>query len=113
MKIRTWLVLLAFAVLLVAAGVFFATQELSVADQYASVASFFLALVVAGASTVGRLRAGRSRTGDAGGTRPASRWRGARVAFGNDQVNQGDHATTYFVKNGNMYNETPGDRPRD
>jgi hypothetical protein len=60
---------------------------------------------------VARVRSGRSGTGD--GEAATRRWRGPRIAFGNDQVNQGDHTVTYFVKNGNMYNETPGDPRSD
>lgn len=44
---RMWLAMLAGAVVLVGCGVFFALQDLGRADQYASVASFFLGLVTA------------------------------------------------------------------
>jgi hypothetical protein len=56
MKIRGWLVLLGISAALVAVGIFFARQDLGTADEYASVASFFLALVGAAASVVSRLR---------------------------------------------------------
>jgi len=51
-----WLALLASAVILAGAGIFFAVQSLGRADQYASVASFFVALLTAIASALALLR---------------------------------------------------------
>jgi len=51
-----WLALLAGAAVLVGCGVFFALQNLGHADQYASVASFFLALLTAIGSAVALAR---------------------------------------------------------
>jgi hypothetical protein len=68
-----WLALLAGAVLLVGCGVFFAAQNLGRADQYASVASFFLALLTAIASVLSLARSrAKERTDDGGeqGSRP-------------------------------------------
>jgi len=54
---RSWLTAGGFAVVFVAAGVFFWTRDsLSDADQYASVGSFLLALVTLGATAVAGLR---------------------------------------------------------
>lgn len=54
--VRRWSVPAGLAVLLAAAGWFFATRDLSDADQYASVAGFLLALVVAGVTLIVHLR---------------------------------------------------------
>ncbi|MEU4397815.1 hypothetical protein [Micromonospora orduensis] len=50
------LVSVVFMVALVAAGVFFAIEGLSRADQFASVGAFLLALLVAGFTAVNALR---------------------------------------------------------
>jgi hypothetical protein len=51
-----WFALLAASAVLVGAGIFFARQDLSSADGYASVGSFFLALLGVGASMLSRAR---------------------------------------------------------
>jgi hypothetical protein len=57
---RGWLVMLAGAAVLVGCGVFFAFQNLGHADQYASVASFFLALLTAIVSVLALTRSKRN-----------------------------------------------------
>jgi len=96
MKVPAWLALLGVCAVLVAAGIFFASQGLGAADQYASVASFFLALVGAAVSVVSRLRS-RARTPapaepppDApkrGGWTVTLLWRNRYVQAGRDNVN--------------------------
>lgn len=44
---RVWLAMLAVAVVLAGCGIFFALQDLGTANEYASIASFFLALLIA------------------------------------------------------------------
>jgi hypothetical protein len=78
------------AVLLAGAAVFFAVQNLSRADQYASVGSFLLALAVAGGGVVLHLRRGGSpaaretpapETGSAGPASPTNTIMDAGVVF--------------------------------
>jgi hypothetical protein len=57
-----WIAPIGLAVVLSTAGLFFAVQDLGHADQYASVGSFLLALVLAGGSVVLHLRRRGSAT---------------------------------------------------
>jgi hypothetical protein len=121
MRVPTWLALLGFALLLVAVGVFLASQDLGVADQYASIASFFLALVVAGGSAIIWLRAraaGSTGGALAGGTdadaqppqqpgaadpqqataAPTSGTAGDRIAKDNEFVQQGDNSIAFVTR---------------
>jgi hypothetical protein len=50
--VRIWLTLLAGAAVLTGCGIFFAIQNLGTANEYASVASFFLALLTATGSVL-------------------------------------------------------------
>jgi hypothetical protein len=61
MRIRVWVASLALMALLIGAGVFFEVQDLGTASQWAGVASFLLAVVVAGVTAVGHLRGGRTQ----------------------------------------------------
>jgi hypothetical protein len=84
-----WIAGLVLAVLLAAAGVFFAQTDLGRADQYASVGSFFLALVTGGLSSYVALRSPGRVPADGGSTS------GSRVAFGNDNVQMGDNSVMH------------------
>jgi hypothetical protein len=55
------LVALLFVLALVAAGVFFAIEGLSRADQFASIGAFLLALIIAGFTAVNALRRAHPR----------------------------------------------------
>jgi membrane protein implicated in regulation of membrane protease activity len=89
--VRMWLVMGAGAVVLVACGVFFAFQDLGHADQYASVASFFLALLTAIASAVALARSKRKeQSADSTESQRSGRRGALNVAIGNTNVQQGD-----------------------
>lgn len=64
---RMWLALLLGATILIGCGTFFALQNLGNATEYASVASFFLALITAVGSM---LTFARSKTGKEHGDHP-------------------------------------------
>jgi hypothetical protein len=54
---RVWLTLLVCAAVLTGCGIFFAMQDLGTANEYASIASFFLALLTAAGSALSLARA--------------------------------------------------------
>jgi hypothetical protein len=54
---RVWLTLLVCAAVLTGCGIFFAMQNLGAANEYASIASFFLALLTAAGSALSLARA--------------------------------------------------------
>jgi hypothetical protein len=54
---RVWLILLTCAAVLTGCGIFFAMQDLGTANEYASIASFFLALLTAAGSVLSMARA--------------------------------------------------------
>jgi hypothetical protein len=90
--VRMWLVMAAGAVVLVGCGVFFALQNLGHADHYASVASFFLALLTAIGSVVALARP-KSKEQHAGGgqeNQPPRRGPAVNLAWRNEHVQQGD-----------------------
>jgi hypothetical protein len=91
-----WLVMGAGAVVLVGCGVFFAVQDLGHADQYASVASFFLALLTAIASAVALARS-KSKEEHAEGQRPR-RGPTVNLAWRNEHVQQGDGTVANITK---------------
>jgi hypothetical protein len=83
------------AVMLVAAGIFFVSQDLGAADQYASVASFFLALILGAISILRRRQPPRPKA-DSGqreldGPRRLN-WV-VNLLFGNKYVQIGDGST--------------------
>jgi hypothetical protein len=95
-----WLVMGAGAVVLVGCGVFFAFQNLGHADQYASVASFFLALLTAIASAVALARS-KSKEQRADGreeNQPPRRGPTVNLAWGNEHVQQGDGTVANITK---------------
>jgi hypothetical protein len=95
-----WLVMGAGAVVLVACGVFFAFQNLGHADQYASVASFFLALLTAIGSVVALARS-KSREQHADSSQenqPPRRGPTVNLAWGNEHVQQGDGTVANITK---------------
>jgi hypothetical protein len=95
-----WLVMGAGAVVLVGCGVFFALQDLGHADQYASVASFFLALLTAIGSVVALARS-KSKEQHADGSQENQRPRrgpAVNLAWGNENVQQGDGTVANIIK---------------
>ncbi len=97
---RMWLVMGAGAVVLVACGVFFAFQNLGHADQYASVASFFLALLTAIGSVVALARS-KSKEQHADGSEEnqlSRRGPTVNLAWGNEHVQQGDGTVANITK---------------
>lgn len=97
---RMWLVMGAGAVVLVGCGVFFALQDLGHAEQYASVASFFLALLTATGSVVALSRSkSREQHASGGGeNQPSRRSPTINVAWGNEHVQQGDGTIANITK---------------
>lgn len=95
-----WLALLAGAVVLVGCGVFFAVQDLGRAEEYASVASFFLALLTAIGSVLSLTRSRSKERTDGGGEQGKLPGRGMTVnyAWRNDVVQTGDRATASVTK---------------
>ncbi|MFC4068796.1 hypothetical protein [Actinoplanes subglobosus] len=96
---RLWLTAGGFVVAFVLAGIFFGTREsLGDADQYASVGSFLLALVIAGVTAVAALRRRSQEDTPAGGSRITIK--GFRSS-GNVQIGDGTSATmtnNYYTK---------------
>lgn len=89
---RMWLAMLASATALAGCGIFFALQGLGHADQYASIASFFLALLTAIGSLVSLTRS-RSEKRDADADvedRAHEHGRTFYLAWKNKAVQQGD-----------------------
>jgi hypothetical protein len=97
---RMWLALLAGAAVLVGCGLFFAFQDLGRADQYASIASFFLALL----TTVGSLLAlarSKPKEKSAEGSKehqPAGPGPNYNVALWNENVQQGPWSVANVTK---------------
>jgi hypothetical protein len=100
-QVRTWLAMLAAAALLVGCGIFFAFQDLGRADQYASVASFFLALLTAAGSV---LALARARSGERAGEehakdhKPDGNRTTLNLAWQNDVVVSGEGSTVNITK---------------
>jgi hypothetical protein len=97
--VRLWLTAGGFVVAFVVAGIFFRTRDsLSDADQYASVGSFLLALVIAGVTVVAALR---RRAQDAETPPPGSRIHIKNFrSSGNVQIGDGTTSTmtnTYYT----------------
>jgi hypothetical protein len=74
--VRVWLILLVGAAALIGCGIFFAVQNLGHADEYASVASFFLALLTAIGSvlSVARSKSDKDAPEPAADSRGKSSW---------------------------------------
>ena len=97
---RMWLAMLAGAMVLTGCGVFFALQDLGTANEYASIASFFLALLTASGSLISLTRSkSRDRTGSSSKEDPGSIPSGpVNVAFDNILVQQGPNANAKIKK---------------
>lgn len=97
---RMWLAMLAIAVVLTGCGILFALQDLGTANEYASIASFFLALLTASGSVLSLTRAKaenqnrKSREESPAGTRDAPVY----IATGNENVVQGNHNHVKYTK---------------
>lgn len=90
-RVRTWAVLSAGAAVFIGCGIFFAFQDLGTANAYATIASFFLALVTAVGSLVSLAHSKQEKeSGDH--RRAARRSRGISVLIARRSgiVNQGD-----------------------
>jgi uncharacterized protein YceK len=97
---RMWLAMLAVAVVLTGCGVFFALQDLGTANGYASIASFFLALLTASGSVISRIRSKpKDRTDSGSNETPGATLSGpVNVAFDNILVQQGPNASAKIKK---------------
>ena len=89
---RMWLAMLIGAAVFIGCGIFFAFQDLGTANEYASIASFFLALL----TTVGSLLSlARARSGNRATERQEEnqqrRRRWTLIAWRNGIVQQGAH----------------------
>lgn len=97
---RMWLAMLACAAVLTGCGIFFALQNLGKADQYASVASFFLALLSAAVSVLSLARSRPKDQNDSGTEESQHDRRGTTVNFAwdNEIVQQGPGAVANISK---------------
>jgi hypothetical protein len=97
---RMWLAMLAVAVVLAGCGVLFAFQDLGTANEYASIASFFLALLVASGSVISLARSRpKDRAGSSSEENPGVMPNGpVNVAFDNIIVQQGPNANVKIKK---------------
>jgi hypothetical protein len=110
-RMRVWLALLAGAAVLLGCGVFFAVQDLGKAEEYASVASFFLALLTAIGSVLSLIRSrSKERTaGDGEQGKPPGRGTTVNYAWGNDVVQTGEGSYGNVIK---IVGQPPGNRVR-
>jgi hypothetical protein len=89
---RTWQILLAGAAVLIGCGIFFSLQDLGTANDYATIASFFLALVTATGSALAFTRSkSEQKSADRSG-QDQLRGRSTIINMGNDMVINGDHS---------------------
>jgi hypothetical protein len=97
---KMWLIMLATAVVLTGCGVFFALQDLGAANDYATIASFFLALLTASASVLSLTRSKVKIRDESGSKENPHEARGAtvNVAYDNDNVVQGDGNHVGYIK---------------
>jgi hypothetical protein len=95
-----WLALMAGAALLVSCGVFFAVQGLGRADQYASVGSFFLALLTAAGAmfSLARSKSADKSADDAKVNQRSPRHLTLNLPLGNDTVLLGDRTVVEITK---------------
>lgn len=101
---RSWLAMLAGAVVLVGCGVFFAFQNLGNAALYASVASFFLALLTASGSMLSLVRsklreqtANGSKEDQPSGRNPVFKWI-INIAVRNKHVQTGSESVMNIIE---------------
>jgi len=91
-RVPLWAALSAGAAVFIGCGIFFAFQDLGTANDYATIASFFLALVTAVGSLVSLVRSKQEKeSGDS--HREARQPRGISLMFAwrNGMVNQDSH----------------------
>jgi hypothetical protein len=101
-RIRITLALFGCAVLLAITGGLFASLDLGSADQYASVASFFLALIAALGSALSWVRRS-ARTPDpdaAADAQPGPKTWTASIAVKSQNVQQGPGSVMFVQNNG-------------
>ena len=90
-RIPPWVILSAGAAVFIGCGIFFVFQDLGTANAYATIASFFLALVTAVGSLVSLARSKQKKeSGDHNEETRQSRGICLLFAWGNRMVNQGD-----------------------
>jgi hypothetical protein len=104
--------MLVSAAVLVGCGIFFAFQDLGKADQYASVGSFFLALLTAVGSVLTLARSKSDKAADNEGVenQPNGRSGTRNFALFNEVVHIGDGSTTNIVKTVGRPSEKRGRR---
>ena len=109
---RVWLAMLAVAVVLAGCGIFFALQDLGTANGYASIASFFLALLIASGSVISLDRSKpKDRTDSSSKENPDAIFSGpVNVAFDNIIVQQGPNANVKIKKIVDLRPERKGRR---
>lgn len=97
---RMWLAMLAIAVVLTGCGVFFALQDLGTANEYASIASFFLALLTGSGSVLSLTRSKAKGQDQSSSKDNPQGARGApiNVAIGNDTSVQGNDNHVKYIK---------------
>lgn len=93
---RKWLAPAGLVVLLIGTGGLFTTVDLGRADSFASVASFLLALAVAGGTVIAGLRRAPRHPAH----QPAKAGQGDRIAYHSGVVIQGDGSTNTITING-------------
>jgi hypothetical protein len=89
---RVWQVSLAGAAVLIGCGIFLALQDLGTATNWASVGSFFLALVTGIGSVLSFLSAKSKKEASAHRGNNQVRGRGTFINVGNQMVVNGDHS---------------------
>lgn len=107
---RTWLAMLAIAAVLIGCGTFFALQDVGTANEYASIASFFLALVTTCGSVFSLVRSKAKDQAKSSTKQPDEMHSGpTNIAFGNEIVLQGEGAHVKYTK---IIKPQPGHKAR-
>jgi hypothetical protein len=95
-----WLAMLVIATVLVGCGIFFAFQNLGTANEYASIASFFLALLTAAGSALSltRSKSAKEASNKAGENQHQGHGTSFNIAMNNEIVQQGPNANARIIK---------------
>jgi hypothetical protein len=89
---RTWHILLVGAVVLIGCGIFFALQDFGTSTNWASIGSFFLALVVGIGSVLSLVSSKAKKGASSHGSNDQPHGRGIIVNLRNKMVVNGDHS---------------------
>jgi hypothetical protein len=114
-RVRLWAALSAGAAVFIGCGVFFALQNLGTANDYATIASFFLALVTAVWSLVSLTRSKQEKeSGDLHRETRQPRHISMLFAWKNGMVNQGniEHIDIWAPPHQEKKTRKPGFRAR-